>query len=208
MKNLLLTTIVAVLLTGCGKTEFEKNVDRITEEINKAEESLSEASRALMDAVKEGNIEAVKQHLDDGADVNAEGGLGTPLHFATDTGHKKIVELLISKGASVNVKDRLGSTPLHKAAFNGDKEIAELLIAKDADVNTKDGWHATPLVEAVLGGQKELVEMLLVKGADVNMEDNRRQTALDRAKFRGPEITNLLRKHGGKTAEELKAAGK
>ena len=49
--------------------------------------------------------------------------------------------------------------------------------------------------------------LLIAKGADVNMEDNRRQTALDRAKFREPEITNLLRKHGGKTGEELKAAG-
>ena len=209
MKHLLLTTIAAVVLVGCSKTEFEQKFDRTLEEINKAEKSLSGASRALRDAAEEGNMEAVKQAIANGADVNAEGGLGTPLYFASFEGHKEIVELLIAKGANVNFKDGLGNTPLHKAAFFGHKEIADLLISKGSDINEKNeknGWHATPLVNAIIGGRKELVELLLVKGADVNAADNRRQTPLDRALR--PKIANLLRKHGGKTGEELKAEGK
>ena len=49
-------------------------------------------------AALDGNIEAVKQHLADGTDVNAkDDGFGlTPLQYAADQGHKEIVELLIA----------------------------------------------------------------------------------------------------------------
>ena len=53
-----------------------------------------------------GDIEAVKQHLAAGADVNAKDKIrGTPLHYAAAYGHKKIVELLIAAGADVNLQD-------------------------------------------------------------------------------------------------------
>jgi hypothetical protein len=44
--------------------------------------------------------------------------------------------------------------------------------------------------------------MLLSKGADVNAMINGKQTPLDAA---DNELSDLLRKHGGKTAKELKA---
>ena len=94
---------------------------------------------------------------------------------------------------------------LHNAARNGHKEIVELLIAKGADVDAKDedGW--TPLHWAVVNGHEETVELLLANGSDVNAKDNDGETPLDWA---DGEIANLLRKHGGKTGEELKAEGK
>ena len=59
MKHLLLTTIAAVVLVGCGNPE---------------------ADRALFQAVKDINIEAAKQAIADGADVNAKDQNGrTPL---------------------------------------------------------------------------------------------------------------------------------
>ena len=120
MKQLLIT-IAAVVLVGCGK-------------------SVPEIS--IYDAARDGNIEAVKQHLAAGTDVNAKdfGFSQTGLHFAVKNGHKEIVELLIASGADVNAKDNDGETPLDFA----DK----------------------------------------------------------------PETTDLLRKHGAKTGEELKAEGK
>jgi len=169
MKHLLLTTIAAVLLVGCGNPE---------------------ADRALLDAAWDGNIEAVKQHLDAGADLNAKDGGGeTPLHAAVFKGHKEIV---------------FGSTPLHDAAFSDLKEVTELLIANGADVNAKaeEGW--TPLHDAARGGHKEIAELLIAKGADLNAKDNDGETPVDYA-IRKEELADLLRKHGGKTAEELKA---
>ena len=118
MKHILIT-IVAVVLMGCGNPDG-----------------------ALFQAVKDINIEATKQAIADGADVNA--------------------------------KDQNGRTLLQLAALKGHKEVVELLIAKNANVNAKNNGGETPL---------------------------------DKAKKK-PKITDLLRKHGGKTGEELKAEGK
>ena len=146
-----------------------------------------------------------------GADVNAkaEGGW-TPLHYATGGDEKDIVELLIAKGANVNAKeakDRI--TPLHWAAWRGHEEVAELLIAKGGDVNTKNMDGGTPLHNATWKGHKEIAKLLIVKNADVNAKDVEGQTPLDWAEEeKYKEIADLIRKHGGKTAEELEAEGK
>ena len=66
----------------------------------------------------------------------------------------------------------------------------------------------TPLHYTALGGHKEIAELLITKGANVNAKNNGGETPLDWAiKRKHTETTNLLRKHGAKTAEELKAEG-
>tara|TARA_B110000438_G_scaffold168089_1_gene160726 strand:- start:741 stop:893 length:153 start_codon:yes stop_codon:yes gene_type:complete len=50
---------------------------------------------------------------------------------------------------------------------------------------------------------------LIAEGADVNAQRDDGETPLDWAiEFKETEISALLRKHGGKTGEELKAEGK
>jgi cytohesin len=181
----------------------------------------SGAEISIQAAVAVGNIEAVKQHLAAGSDVNAKNSDDwTPLQIAADKGHKEIAELLIDKGADVNAKNDRGGTPLHYAASGvspsssaqsggGHKEVVELLIAAGAEVNAKNDGGWTPLHWAAQEGQKEIAELLIAKGADVNAKDVTGRTPLDSAIFRNhPETANLLRKHGGKTGEELKAADK
>ena len=93
---------------------------------------------SIHDAAVDGNIEAVKQHLAAGTDVNAKDEEGwTPLHIAAIRGNKEIAELLIAKGADVNAKAENDNTHLHQAVFWGHSEITELLISKGADVNAK-----------------------------------------------------------------------
>ena len=155
MKHLLLTTIAAVVLVGCGPNIHE--------------------------AVEAGNIEVVKQAIAAGKDVNSEDECcgATPLHYATRWGRKEIAELLIAKGADVNAKAKYGDTPLHGAIYangtyleeTGRKEMIELLIAKGADVNNDKGSSfqgETPLHAAVWNYRKEVVELLIANGADVN----------------------------------------
>jgi len=170
-------------------------------------------------AAKEGNIEAVKQHLDAGTDVNAKNEFGlTPLHRAASRGHKEIAELLIAKGADVNAKDKRGTTPLHEAAGRGhNKDVAELLIAKGADVNAKDdnGW--TPLHHAVPDGHKEIAELLIAKGGNVNAKgiygtpldhaEAEWEGDVDEVNAARNEVADLLRKHGGKRSTINLAAG-
>jgi len=65
------------------------------------------------------------------------------------------------------------------------------------------------LPQAVVWDHKEIVKLLFVRGADVNAIDDLIRTPLDVAiRYKRIEATNLLRKHGGKTGEELKAEGK
>ena len=102
----------------------------------------------------------------------------------------------------MNAEDAAGTTPLHRAAGQGHKGIAELLIAAGADVNAYADDYATVLHQAATGGHKEIVELLIANGAEVNaMDVLLGWTPLDYAEG---ETAALLRKHGGKTGEELK----
>ena len=84
-------------------------------------------------------------------------------------------------------------------------------IAGGTDVNAKNGERCTPLKFAANEGHKEIAELLIAKGANVNAKDDNGETPLDTTIFNKDfetEVTDFLRKHGGKTAEELKAEGK
>ena len=110
----------------------------------------------------------------------------------------------------MNAKVKFGWNPLHIASANGHKAVAELLISSGADLNAKDnndGW--IPLHYAAQKGHKEIAELLIANGVDVNAKKNNGRTPLDRAIWiNETEIADLIRKHGGKTAKELKAEGK
>ena len=86
----------------------------------------------------------------------------------------------------MNATKGAGATALHSAANFGHKEVVELLITKGADVNAKEEDGRTPL--------------------DSSERDFEDDSPGDKAKKK--EIADLLRKHGGKTGEELKAEGK
>ena len=129
------------------------------------------------------------------------------IHDAAAGGHIKAIKQHLAAGTNVNAKDVNEWTPLHHAALHGQKETIEILIAEDAEVNV---WARinTPLHYAVQYGEKEIAELFISKGAHVNPKDYGPKTPLDRAvAFNQPEIADLLRKHGAKTAEELKAEG-
>ncbi len=118
MKQLLIT-IAAVVLVGCGESQQSAPAP---------EAPTGKASDISMhDAVGTGNIEAVKQHIAAGMDVNAKhDAFGiTSLEIAAIAGHKEIVELLIAKGADVNAKTEGDITPLDWAKRH--PEIAALL---------------------------------------------------------------------------------
>lgn len=103
-------------------------------------------------------------------------GATTPLHVAANAGDIEQIQLLISRGAEVNVKDKFGETPLHIAADKGYKNIAELLIINGANVNASDEDGYTPLLDAILWRHKDIVELLIGSGADVNAKPNKGTT--------------------------------
>ena len=103
------------------------------------------------------------------------------------------------------------STSIHKAAGAGSIEAVKHHLATGTDVNAKkkDKFGLTPLHAAAKTGQKDMIELLIVAGANVNPKDFENKTPLDEAiQYEEPEAADILRKHGGKTGEELKAEGK
>ena len=160
----------------------------------------------LCKACRKGDIEAVKQYLAAGANVNAKKGVfgTTPLHLATQKGHTEIVELLISAGADVNARTAFfitcEETPLHLAAWDGHKEIAELLIVNGANVNARN-----KVKDRLVGRGRTPIDLAI--SLSQSSQNDSSQSDLDlRAACK--ETADLLRKHGGKTGEELKAEGK
>ena len=127
------------------------------------------------------------------------------IHQAASFGRIEDVKQHLAAGTDVNLVSD-GFTPLHIAGWTGTKEIVELLIKNGADVNATHNGGGTPLHWAARKGQKEIVELLISNGANVNAQDEDGGTPLFYAS--NPDIADLLRKHGAKTAEELKAEGK
>ena len=117
MKSLLVSIVAAVLVVGCATTQSPEPPTTKVLDV------------PILAAAYNGNIEAVKQHLAAGTDVNVKGGFadGTPLHYAAANGHKEIAELLIEKGADVKAKDEGGKTPLDVAIQFKELEITNLL---------------------------------------------------------------------------------
>jgi len=96
---------------------------------------------------------------------------------------------------------------IHQAVLRNNIEVVKQHLAAGTDVNVKNRGGQVPLHQAAMRGYKEIVELLLAKGADVNAKGWDGRTPVDYA-IRKEEIADLLRKHGGKTSEELKAEGK
>ena len=142
-----------------------------------------------------------------GVSVNQKDVNGfTPLHFASSSSFE-ITKLLINRGADVNAKNIYKRTPLYYAAGNGMYEVVSLLISKSKNLNNIDGYGLTPLHIAAKG-HKKITLTLIENGSDVNTKDKNGNTPLDiAAENQNTEIAALLRKHGGKTGKELKAAG-
>ena len=140
-------------------------------------------------------------------------GCGPNIHEATWTGNIELIKQLTDSNIDVNVKRDRGETPLHIAAIFSRYEIAKLLISKGADVNARNDDGFTPLHQAAYsftGGPQKIrtIELLISKGANVNSKGESGGTPLDIANTWGRKpAADLLRKHGGKTGEELKAEG-
>jgi hypothetical protein len=145
-------------------------------------------------AVKEGNLERVKELLGK-EQVETQVVWGKSLlHYAVESGNLEVVKYLVErKGFNVNVKNSWNKTPLHQAAEEGRKEIVEYLLEKGArDTRDKSGW--TTLHYAVSSGNLELVKYLVEKrDMDVLAKDRWGRMPLHVAVMEGNlELTEYL----------------
>ena len=159
-------------------------------------------------------VPVIKKLLDEGADVDTT-LQRTSLHAAAANGSIEIVELLIERGADVNLQDIHGRVPIFVALAKHQTEIARRLSEEETDVGIRTNDGSTLLMAAVRAGDAELVRWALDRGTDVNAvrpkKDN--ATALMMAAEKGDsEIVKLLlaggadpkvTNHEGRTALDL-----
>lgn len=150
----------------------------------------------LIDAVKAGDSDLVKQLLYSPIDVNAQDEYGlTALHVAVTFGLDDIVSVLLEHpDIDINSKDLHGNTPLllafSKDDFYAKKEfhIAQQLIDKPAvNVNAVNNHGVTALYLACFKGQLDYALAILKRDdIDVNYINLKGDTALHACIFHDP----------------------
>ncbi|KAJ5749421.1 hypothetical protein N7533_006449 [Penicillium manginii] len=96
-----------------------------------------------------------------------------PLFIATRKGSKEMVQILISYGANLNIRNRKGQSLLHQAAIKGYCNILQTFLDYDMiSINTTDTTGATALHLAAKHGQISIVKILLaLPDIEINSRD-------------------------------------
>jgi ankyrin repeat protein len=219
MKKALYILTILLLLPACGtkQQDAQKAKERQAAAAD-AEQSSGDSQSApkessykqalFLRAVNNEDIEAVRQFLADGVDVNdpMEDG-STAIRMAIWQNNPELVELLIAGGANLETRDSWGNTPLHEAC-TGCLEIVRLLVAERVDLNAKNEEGETPLHIAAQAEEAygyQIAKILIENGADVNAKDKEGSTPLDKALEGNPHTANLLVRHGGTTTKTIES---
>ncbi|KAG8653949.1 hypothetical protein MANES_05G085350v8 [Manihot esculenta] len=120
-------------------------------------------------AILEDHSHIAASLLENGANPNAATGQKfTPLHYAAKRGCRKVLQLLISKGAEIDAQADSG-TPLQEAASLRMDEAVKILLDNNANPNLTFRHLFSPLLLSLCAGSIECVKQLLKAGADPNM---------------------------------------
>jgi len=188
--------------TSVSTLEFAGDTVTIIEEGGEKEDIYKRTTgespdSSLFEAAVTGNLEAVKQHIAAGTDLNQIdpnpfGSKGSALHAAAAFGYNEVAVALIDGGADVNQKDKEGQTPLHMAALFCYPKIAQALLNNGADKTIKDndGQTALGMVEfpwSIVKGIYELLDGIVFKPAGKPLDYNRIQKTR-------PQVAAIIRK--------------
>lgn len=116
---------------------------------------------ALNTAVRHGELGAIERLLDQGADVNREGGMRAmpPLMAAAESGQMESLRLLLKRGADVSGHNA-SANALMFAAHRGDTAMVRLLLARGADVDFTASSGATAESVALEAGSLGVVDLI------------------------------------------------
>eukprot|EP00118_Oscarella_pearsei_P028012 m.1554 g.1554 ORF g.1554 m.1554 type:complete len:207 (+) comp7203_c0_seq1:371-991(+) len=119
------------------------------------------ASVDLLDFVAKGDLAALKECLDEGADplaCNKENK--TSVDVAATLGRPECLKEILSRGIDVNQSSRSGYTSLHWAAIWGRLECLTSLVQSGALISVKNRHGETPRDAAARYNQQQCVQLL------------------------------------------------
>jgi ankyrin repeat protein len=145
--------------------------------------SLHEAAYGEFSDKAEEYCKIVNFLLDNGSKINAQDIDGfTALHSATRCGHLNIVEILIRRGAKINIVDNfLGITPFYIAVLYGHLEIVKFLLDNNAMIDVEEGLSGASKIKALhlasilpesLNQGIDIFKLLLKNNCDINAKAN------------------------------------
>ncbi len=169
-----------------------------------------DTNNGLLQAIKLENLDAIETAIECGANVNLADSKGcTPLMFAIESTCgvengmnyisafskvSKILDVLTSNGAFVNVVDKNGESPLIKAARLNVSDVYNTFIALEADFDAQDSKGNTPLIYAAYNGDPRTAEQILEGNPNRSIKNNVGSTAYDIAKyFQRNDVLDLVR---------------
>jgi len=146
----------------------------------------------LHEAAIQGNVEAVRQHIEAGSNLDEKEPTGgsSPLITAIVFGKTEVAKLLIEAGANVNFINNESSTPLHTAAFFCHIEIIEMLFEHSADKTLKNNYGHTAF-ESVSGPYHEVKGVYEFFGKE--LAPLGLKLDYDRIELTRPKIAEMLR---------------
>ena len=140
---------------------------------------------ALIQAVRNNNLELINLLVDKGADVNYN--QGAALMCAIENGYKFVAETLIENGTKITVKH---GAALLQAYSGGHQDLARLLLDHHYD---KAGHSAADLIVALEQGHRQLADMYIAKAASDNVMAKNSTLTLIQALQRGhKELAAIL----------------
>jgi ankyrin repeat protein len=161
----------------------------------------------LVDAARNGDMDAVRSLLKGGTDPNQAAPDGsTAVHWAVHGDNLVMLNALLGAGAKPDGVTRYKIAPLTLAAQNGNAALVERLLAAGANPDTASEEGQTALMTAARNGSVAAVRALLKRGAQVGLAESfRGQTALMFAAGEGnTDAAKLLLEFGAKLNERSK----
>jgi len=143
----------------------------------------------LNSAIQNGNVEKVKELIQNKSNVNFQYNGRNALHTACNKGNPEIAKLILDAGAEVNSisENDAGRTALQMVAGRMDPsnvpELIELLLQNGADPDLAKNIDQYPVFETINRGHVEALKLLLQHGASRDIKNSMGQGPLEYAEY-------------------------
>lgn len=144
--------------------------------------------KAIIHAINDDNVPGLQHLLGslNSYDVNQPNKHGTPpLLIAAGCGNIQMIELLMKRGARIDIQDKAGSNAIYWASRHGHVETLKFLHSCKCPLDVKDKSGETALHVASRYGHVDVVQYLCSIGSHPDLQDKEEETPLHCAAWHG-----------------------